>query len=123
MIPGLRSRRHSDWSIAASAVCSPHSAQPVPSSSRPTARGSPPLPPIVAVSTVGAGDSSLAGYILAEAGGGSESERLRHAVAYGSAAASLPGTTLPTPEQIDLAAVSVSAADAASPIPVPTELA
>ena len=58
-----------------------------------------------------------------EAGGGSESERLRHAVAYGSAAASLPGTTLPTPEQIDLAAVSVSAADAASPIPVPTELA
>ncbi|MCW0190197.1 MAG: 1-phosphofructokinase family hexose kinase [Rhodococcus sp.] len=80
-------------------------------------------PPIVAVSTVGAGDSSLAGYILAEAGGGSESERLRHAVAYGSAAASLPGTTLPTPEQIDLAAVSVSAADASSPIPVPTELA
>lgn len=79
-------------------------------------------PPIVAVSTVGAGDSSLAGYILAELRRQSEPERLRHAVAYGSAAASLPGTTLPTPEQIDLAAVAVSAA-APTPVPVRTELA
>lgn len=78
-------------------------------------------PPIVAVSTVGAGDSSLAGYILASVAGASESECLRHAVAYGSAAASLPGTTLPTPQQVDLAPVTITATQSASVLP--TELA
>lgn len=78
-------------------------------------------PPIVAVSTVGAGDSSLAGYILAASAGATEAECLRHAVAYGSAAASLPGTTLPTPQQVDLAAVTITPAQS---IPaLPTELA
>lgn len=46
-------------------------------------------------STVGAGDSSLAGYLLAEARGLPPSERLTWAVCHGSVAASLPGTGLP----------------------------
>ena len=53
-------------------------------------------PPDIAVrSTVGAGDSSLAGYLLAAHLGLDEPERLRWAVAHGSAAAALPGTGLP----------------------------
>lgn len=71
-------------------------------------------PPIVPRSTVGAGDSSLAGYVRAEVGGAVPPQRLQMAVAYGSAAAALPGTTLPTPAEIDLAAVQVSPI---SPIP------
>ena len=46
-------------------------------------------------STVGAGDSSLAGYLLAEARGLAPAERLVWAVNHGSVAASLPGTGLP----------------------------
>lgn len=58
------------------------------------------IPPAITVaSTVGAGDSSLAGYLLADREGLGPDERLRRAVAYGSAAASLPGSQLPTPEQ------------------------
>jgi 1-phosphofructokinase len=56
-------------------------------------------PPTTVVSTVGAGDSSLFGYLLGDVRGGSPSERLALAVAYGSAAASLPGTTIPQPGQ------------------------
>lgn len=65
-------------------------------------------PPIVPRSTVGAGDSSLAGYIRADSGGAEPPQRLRMAVAYGSAAAALPGSALPTPHQIDLDAVRLS---------------
>lgn len=65
-------------------------------------------PPIVPRSTVGAGDSSLAGYIRAEVGGAVPPQRLQMAVAYGSGAAALPGTTLPSPAEIDLNAVQVS---------------
>ncbi|WP_128774174.1 1-phosphofructokinase family hexose kinase [Actinomyces oricola] len=54
-------------------------------------------PKIQVQSTVGAGDSSVAGYVLAAVRGGDEAERLRTAMAYGSAAASLPGTALPGP--------------------------
>jgi 1-phosphofructokinase len=54
-------------------------------------------PPTTVVSTVGAGDSSLFGYLLAELNGAAPPDRLRHAVAYGSAAAGLPGTTIPAP--------------------------
>ena len=57
-------------------------------------------PEVPVVSTVGAGDSSVAGYILADVNGGDEAGRLRTAMAYGSAAASLPGTTLPTPADL-----------------------
>jgi len=53
-------------------------------------------PKVHVLSTVGAGDSSVAGYVLADVRGGDATERLRTAVAYGSAAAGLPGTALPT---------------------------
>jgi 1-phosphofructokinase len=56
-------------------------------------------PPITVVSTVGAGDSSLFGYLLGDVHDKSPAERLALAVAYGSAAASLPGTTIPEPDQ------------------------
>lgn len=69
-------------------------------------------PPAITVrSTVGAGDSSVAGYVLAETRGATWPERLREAVAYGSAAASLAGTTLPQPDQLDRDAVVVRALD------------
>ncbi|HWS58209.1 MAG TPA: 1-phosphofructokinase [Actinotalea sp.] len=61
--------------------------------------------PIVPVSTVGAGDSTLAGYLSAD--GLTAPERLRTAVAWGRAAVQLPGTEVPRPEHIDLAAVRV----------------
>lgn len=64
--------------------------------------------PTVARSTVGAGDSSLAGYVRAAVTGAPAPECLRMAVAYGSAAAALPGTTLPTPQQLDLDGVTVT---------------
>lgn len=57
-------------------------------------------PKIRARSTVGAGDSSLAGYLIAEAAGLRAPECLATAVAHGSAAASLPGSTLPTPADL-----------------------
>ncbi|MCP2627757.1 1-phosphofructokinase family hexose kinase [Mycolicibacterium smegmatis] len=65
-------------------------------------------PPITARSTVGAGDASLAGYLRAEVGGAEPSQRLRMAVAYGGAAAALPGSALPVPAQLDLDAVRVT---------------
>ncbi|MFC9362601.1 1-phosphofructokinase [Rhodococcus sp. NPDC057014] len=74
-------------------------------------------PPIVARSTVGAGDSSLAGYLAAHLSGASPADCLRSAVAYGSAAAALPGTTLPTPEHVDLDAVTVTALSSPAPDP------
>lgn len=60
-----------------------------------------PAPDIPVRSTVGAGDSSVAGYILAAVRGESPERRLRTAVAYGSAAAGLPGTSLPKPGDAD----------------------
>ncbi len=66
-------------------------------------------PPITPRSTVGAGDSSLAGYLRAAVNGADGLRRLQMAVAYGSAAAALPGSALPSPAQLDLDAVHVSA--------------
>ncbi|WP_322412141.1 hexose kinase [Microbacterium invictum] len=57
-------------------------------------------PRVRAVSTVGAGDSSLAGYLLAAVAGDGPAERLGRAVRYGAAAASLPGTQIPTPADL-----------------------
>lgn len=57
-------------------------------------------PPVTVRSTVGAGDASLAGFILADLDQCDAPTRLRRAVAHGSAAAALAGTTLPTPEQV-----------------------
>ncbi|RDH80281.1 1-phosphofructokinase [Mycolicibacterium moriokaense] len=65
-------------------------------------------PPIVPRSTVGAGDASLAGYVRADVSGAEPPQRLQMAVAYGSAAAALPGSALPTPAEIDLNAVRVT---------------
>jgi 1-phosphofructokinase len=59
-----------------------------------------PPPPTTVVSTVGAGDCTLFGYLLAEQRGLSAPDRLALAVAYGSAAAGLPGTTIPGPDDL-----------------------
>ncbi|MFB7717860.1 1-phosphofructokinase family hexose kinase [Nocardia sp. NPDC056100] len=66
-------------------------------------------PAITARSTVGAGDSALAGYLLADLDGATPADRLRRAVACGTAAAALPGTGLPGPHHLDPAAVTVTA--------------
>ncbi|UCZ90396.1 1-phosphofructokinase family hexose kinase [Gordonia hongkongensis] len=65
-------------------------------------------PPIVPRSTVGAGDSSLAGYLIAQSTGAAPADCLRSAVAYGAAAASLAGTQAPTPDHLDLPGVRVT---------------
>ncbi|MGW3122732.1 1-phosphofructokinase [Streptomyces sp. NPDC001107] len=57
-------------------------------------------------SNVGAGDSSLAGFLIA---GGSGPEALASAVAHGAAAVQLPGSVMPTPRDLDPAAVTVTA--------------
>lgn len=57
-------------------------------------------PSIVAQSTVGAGDCALAGYVMSRERGDSYQDALTTAVAYGAAATSLPGTTIPYPEQV-----------------------
>lgn len=62
--------------------------------------------PISVRSTVGAGDSSLAGFLLARTKGLTPEQCLRAGVQWGSAAAGLPGSTLPTSDQA--AAVSVT---------------
>ncbi len=64
-------------------------------------------PPTTVVSTVGAGDSSLFGYLLGDLRDAEPAERLRFAVAYGSAAAGLPGTTIPRPDQVNPELVEV----------------
>ena len=58
------------------------------------------------VSTVGAGDSLLAGYLHAVCRGATPTEALANGVAWGSAAVSLPGSRMPTPE--DVAAIPVT---------------
>ena len=64
-------------------------------------------PPTTVVSTVGAGDSSLFGYLLGDIRQRTPAQRLALAVAYGSAAAGLPGTTIPHPSQVTPELVSV----------------
>lgn len=67
-------------------------------------------PPVKPLSTVGAGDSALAGYLRADTAGADATVRLQMAVAYGSAAAALPGSALPAPAQLNLADVVVTSA-------------
>ncbi|WP_432033166.1 1-phosphofructokinase [Streptomyces antibioticus] len=57
-------------------------------------------------SNVGAGDSSLAGFLVA---GGRGPGALVSAVAHGAAAVQLPGSVMPTPDDLDPAAVTVTA--------------
>ncbi|QGU04813.1 1-phosphofructokinase family hexose kinase [Corynebacterium comes] len=66
-------------------------------------------PPVEVMSTVGAGDSSLAGYLIARAEGGGPADCLARAVAYGTAATGLPGTTIPSPAQLNLTDTHVRA--------------
>jgi 1-phosphofructokinase len=66
-------------------------------------------PPTTVVSTVGAGDSSLFGYLLGDIRGLPAPDRLALAVAYGSAAAGLPGTTIPQPSHLRTELVGVTA--------------
>ncbi|MDQ0798670.1 1-phosphofructokinase family hexose kinase [Arthrobacter sp. SLBN-112] len=66
-------------------------------------------PPVAAVSTVGAGDSALAGYLLAHGRGSAPADCLRQAVAHGAAAASLPGSTVPAVHQTTPDAVIITA--------------
>jgi 1-phosphofructokinase len=56
-------------------------------------------------SNVGAGDSSLAGFLIA---GGSGPEALASAVAHGAAAVQLPGSVMPAPGDLDPSAVTVT---------------
>ncbi|MEV7597088.1 1-phosphofructokinase [Kitasatospora sp. NPDC089797] len=63
--------------------------------------------PVAAVrSDVGAGDASLAGFLGA---GGTGPEALAAALAHGAAAVQLPGSAMPTPADLDPAAVVVTA--------------
>ncbi|MBD0690383.1 1-phosphofructokinase [Streptomyces sp. CBMA123] len=63
--------------------------------------------PVAAVrSDVGAGDASLAGFLGA---GGSGPGALAVALAHGAAAVQLPGSVMPTPADLDPAAVAVTA--------------
>ncbi|MDJ0339148.1 1-phosphofructokinase [Cryobacterium sp. PH31-O1] len=64
--------------------------------------------PMIAVSTVGAGDSALAGYLLQSNAGASAPDCLRQAAAHGAAAASLPGSTVPALHQTNPGAVTVT---------------
>ena len=57
-------------------------------------------PKIAVRSTVGAGDSSVAGFVLASVKGLTPDQCLVTAAAHGSAAASLPGTQLPHPDDV-----------------------
>lgn len=69
-------------------------------------------PRIVARSTVGAGDSALAGYLLAESAAAGPERCLAQAVASGSAAAAMPGSLVPAlaqtaPESITVVPLTV----------------
>ncbi|MBD7956651.1 1-phosphofructokinase [Microbacterium sp. Sa4CUA7] len=69
-------------------------------------------PPRIRVqSTVGAGDSSLAGYLIADTRGAAPAECLRTAIRYGAAATTLPGTQAPTPRDLPTGDVPVRALD------------
>lgn len=57
-------------------------------------------PRVEAVSTIGAGDSAIAGFLAGAARGDSPRECLRRAVAYGSAACMREGTNPPTAEDV-----------------------
>lgn len=67
-----------------------------------------PAPRIVPRSTVGAGDSSLAGFLLAVTEGAEPDRALAQAVAHGAAAASLPGSAVPSRELADATVITVT---------------
>jgi len=72
-----------------------------------------PPPPTTVVSTVGAGDCTLFGYLLGSLRGLDAPDRLALAVAYGAAAAGLPGTGIPHPGDLHPERVKVQSLDPA----------
>lgn len=64
--------------------------------------------PVEVVSPVGAGDSALAGYLLARLEGADEPTALTRAVAYGTACVLLPGANVPQPAEASETAVTVT---------------
>ena len=79
-------------------------------------------PPVTARSTVGAGDSALAGYLLAHAAGERPENCLRQAVAHGSAAAALPGSTVPSLDQTTPDVVVVTPLEVTLPVIEPSAI-
>ncbi|MEV0628814.1 1-phosphofructokinase [Nonomuraea wenchangensis] len=73
-------------------------------------------PAIEPRSSVGAGDAMLAGFLAA---GGHGPEALARALAWGAAAAGLPGSRMPGPADIDAAVTAAGPPDPACPLAVP----
>lgn len=65
-----------------------------------------PVPKTKVVSTVAAGDSALAGFLIGRAADASPAEQLARAVAWGSATAALPGSEIADPSGLDLTAIA-----------------
>ena len=80
-----------------------------------------PSPPTTVVSTVGAGDCTLFGYLLGSLRGLPAPDRLALAVAYGAAAAGLPGTTIPHPADLHPERVAVQSLDPHLGDPMPSK--
>ncbi|WP_100813953.1 1-phosphofructokinase family hexose kinase [Microbacterium lacus] len=78
-------------------------------------------PPVTLVSTVGAGDSSLAGFVLGDVDGLDAAGRLRRAIQYGAAAASLPGSQAPTPADLPTGHVDIARINVVAWCPEPPE--
>lgn len=76
--------------------------------------------PVTAGSNVGAGDALLAGFLAAGVRGPAA---LRAGVAWGAAAAALPGTEMPTPYDIDPDAVGLRSARGTGPAVPPEPVA
>lgn len=70
--------------------------------------------PVEVRSTVAAGDSTLAGYLTATEQGATSADALRTAVAFGTAAVTLPGSGMPGPTEIFLDRVTVEESPALS---------
>lgn len=68
-------------------------------------------PQVAVRSTVGAGDASMAGYLLSRIRGGTPADNVTWAVAYGAAAATLPGSRMPAPAEVDPTSVGVTHLD------------
>ena len=94
-----------------SALCSPPSAPPAPCWSTTTAAGSPPRRPSCRAAPSAPATPPSPDMSGAEVGGADPPQRLRMPVAYGSAAAALPGSALPAPP------TSTSTPCASSPSP------
>ena len=58
------------------------------------------MPRVEAISTVGAGDALLAGYLASRRRDGSPEEALRHAVACGTASTLVPGAGVFDPREV-----------------------